>query len=308
MANTDHDITQILNQSKKTEDFQKISDILGKMSDPRRVQIFWILCHCEECVADLAEMTEMSSPAVSHHLRVLKECGLIESRRDGKEVCYRAAGSPLSALMHTVTEEIMAVSCPDAEILPKTGCGCDHHNHSEHSEDAHCCGHNHSHTHEKQYEKSDKSSVESDNVTSSETFGKASETSFNTSTDKAHDCCHINAHDTPKKSNTDYSNLAQEIHEYLSENLDTHITIESLSKHFCVNPTTIKTVFREAYGDSIAAHMKEHRMEKAASLLKESDLSIARIAEAVGFKTQSKFTQVFKETYHVLPKDYRNNR
>ena len=264
MANTDHDITQILNQSKKTEDFQKISDILGKMSDPRRVQIFWILCHCEECVADLAEMTEMSSPAVSHHLRVLKECGLIESRRDGKEVCYRAAGSPLSALMHTVTEEIMAVSCPDAEILPKTGCGCNHHNHSK--------------------------------------------TSFNTSTDKAHDCCHINAHDTPKKSNTDYSNLAQEIHEYLSENLDTHITIESLSKHFCVNPTTIKTVFREAYGDSIAAHMKEHRMEKAASLLKESDLSIARIAEAVGFKTQSKFTQVFKETYHVLPKDYRNSR
>ena len=260
MPTTDHDITQILNQSKKADDFQKISDILGKMSDPKRVQIFWILCHCEECVADLAEMTDMSSPAVSHHLRVLKECGLIESRRDGKEVCYRAAGSPLSALMHTVTEEIMAVSCPDAEIhRDLTQHKCDHkhcpddgHNHNRDNHRNGCTEHNHN--------------------------------------------CHEQAHP---------SNLATEIHDYLEANLDKHITIESLSKHFAVNPTTIKTVFKNTYGNSIAAHMKEHRMEKAASLLKESDLSIARIAEAVGFKTQSKFTQVFKETYHVLPKDYR---
>ena len=51
--------------------------------------------------------------------------------------------------------------------------------------------------------------------------------------------------------------------------------------------------------------MKEHRMEKAAELLCTSDLSIAEISSAVGFVTQSKFTQAFKETYGILPSKYR---
>ena len=44
---------------------------------------------------------------------------------------------------------------------------------------------------------------------------------------------------------------------------------------------------------------------EAAKLLKTTGLSIAEISAAVGFQTQSKFTQAFKETYHVLPRDYR---
>ena len=100
-------------------------------------------------------------------------------------------------------------------------------------------------------------------------------------------------------------NLAMDIHKYLNDHLDQHITIESLSRQFCVNPTTIKTVFRETFGNSVAAHTREHRMEKAAGLLKESSLSLAEIATAVGYRNQSKFTQAFKESYGVLPKDYR---
>ena len=41
---------------------------------------------CEECVLNISAMLEMSSPAVSHHLRPLKNSGLIVSRREGKEV------------------------------------------------------------------------------------------------------------------------------------------------------------------------------------------------------------------------------
>ena len=73
MIHKDHELTQIIHQSGKTEDFQRIADILGKMGDPKRVQIFWILCHREECVADLSAIVDMSSPAVSHHLKVLKD-------------------------------------------------------------------------------------------------------------------------------------------------------------------------------------------------------------------------------------------
>ncbi|MCQ2529184.1 MAG: AraC family transcriptional regulator [Saccharofermentans sp.] len=64
-------------------------------------------------------------------------------------------------------------------------------------------------------------------------------------------------------------------------------------------------VFKSVYGNSIAAHIKEHRMEQAARLLNDTDYNIAEIASSVGYSSQSKFTAAFKEYYGVLPTDYR---
>ena len=50
-----------------------------------------------------------------------------------------------------------------------------------------------------------------------------------------------------------------------------------------MNPTTLKQVFKSVYGSSLAAHMKEHRMGRAAQLLRETDESVAEIARAVGY-------------------------
>ena len=58
---------------------------MSLLSDPSRLRIFWLLCHCEECVMNISALVDMSSPAVSHHLRNLKASGLIVSRREGKE-------------------------------------------------------------------------------------------------------------------------------------------------------------------------------------------------------------------------------
>ena len=63
--------------------------------------------------------------------------------------------------------------------------------------------------------------------------------------------------------------------------------------------------FKSIYGTSIAAHIKEHRMEQAAKTLKETDKSIAEIARAVGYDSQSRFTAAFKTYFKVLPKEYR---
>lgn len=97
------------------------------------------------------------------------------------------------------------------------------------------------------------------------------------------------------------------IHEQLIKHMDQRFTIESLSKQFLMNPTTLKTIFKSVYGTSIAAHMKEHRMEQAAKLLRETRLSIAEIALRVGYDSQSRFTAAFKEYSGKLPKNYRHN-
>ena len=48
-------------------------------------------------------------------------------------------------------------------------------------------------------------------------------------------------------------------------------------------------------------------MEQAAKMLKETDKSVAKIARAVGYDSQSKFTAAFKTYFKVLPKDYRKH-
>ncbi len=99
-------------QLDRPETFQNVADTFRLLDDTSRVRIFWLLCHCEECVINISAMVDMSSPAVSHHLRQLKANGLIVSRREGKEVYYRAADTEESQLLHQAIEQIMEISCP----------------------------------------------------------------------------------------------------------------------------------------------------------------------------------------------------
>ena len=93
---------------------------------------------------------------------------------------------------------------------------------------------------------------------------------------------------------TEQIRVVREIHNQLTRHMEQRITIEELSKKYLINPTTLKTAFKSIYGTSIAAHIKEHRMEQAAKMLKETDESIAEIARAVGYDSQSRFTAAFK--------------
>ncbi len=104
---------------------------------------------------------------------------------------------------------------------------------------------------------------------------------------------------------TEQIRIIREIHDQLTRHMEQRITIEKLSRKYLINPTTLKTAFKSIYGTSIAAHIKEHRMEQAAKTLKETDKSIAEIARAVGYDSQSKFTAAFKTYFKVLPKEYR---
>ena len=231
--------TQICTVLDQVENFQIIASVFHHMGDPTRVRIFWLLCHYEACVTEIASILKMSSPAISHHLKPLKDNGLITSRRGGKEVFYRSSDTPLSRLMHEIIEEVMEISCPDLEIL---------------------AGHLDQTVHSR----------------------------------------------TPRtRYQEEQIEVIHQIHDELSQNLNRRISVEDLARRYLMNPTTMKTLFKEEYGNSIAAHIREHRMEEAAKLLKESSMSIAEIAQAVGYGSQSKFTEVFKKTYGKLPKDFR---
>ena len=103
-----------LEHMPSVEEFQKAAEIFKQLGDGSRIRIFWLLCHCEECVINLSAMVDMSSPAVSHHLRQLKSAGLIVSRREGKEVYYRAAATQQAQLLHRMIERLVEIACPSA--------------------------------------------------------------------------------------------------------------------------------------------------------------------------------------------------
>ena len=109
------DIHHKFDHMPETEDFQIVSDIFKQLSDSSRIRIFWLLCHCEECVTNISALVGMSSPAVSHHLKQLKASGLIVSRRDGKEVYYKAADTQQVELLHQMIEKMVEITCPDQQ-------------------------------------------------------------------------------------------------------------------------------------------------------------------------------------------------
>jgi DNA-binding transcriptional ArsR family regulator len=69
---------------------------LRAIADPRRQEILRLVWSQERPAGDVASHFNVSRPAISKHLRVLKDAGLVEERRNGTQRLYRArAGSLL---------------------------------------------------------------------------------------------------------------------------------------------------------------------------------------------------------------------
>ncbi len=94
------------------DQFSRLADSFKHLGDVNRVRIFWMLTHAQLCTACIASMMDMSSPAVAHHLKLLREAGLIEGVREGKEVRYHAVNTPQARALHDAIEGMLAISCP----------------------------------------------------------------------------------------------------------------------------------------------------------------------------------------------------
>lgn len=106
-----------ITQSIENENFSKVADIYKLLSDKKRLQLFWILCHKEECVINLAIMLKMSSPAIYHHLKELKNSELISSKKVGKETLYSACNKEMVKNLHFSIENTLKLSCPSLEKM-----------------------------------------------------------------------------------------------------------------------------------------------------------------------------------------------
>ena len=100
--------------------------------------------------------------------------------------------------------------------------------------------------------------------------------------------------------------LAKNVWEYISENLENRITIDSLAEEFHVSATQLKNSFKGVYGVSVYAYIRSQRMKMAARLLTETDRTILDIAGQCGYDNGSKFAKAFRDITGFGPKEYRN--
>ena len=101
------------------------------------------------------------------------------------------------------------------------------------------------------------------------------------------------------------SNLAEQAYLFLCNNMDTHITINSLALHFNTSSSTLKKTFRDAYGDSIFSCIRRQKTMSAAKILKDTNKTILEIAGDYGYENGSKFSAAFKKVMGVSPSEYR---
>lgn len=91
-------------------EMDRVAALFKLFGDPTRVSILCALSRHELCVFEIAEVVNMSSSAVSHQLRLLRQMGIIKSHRQGKAVVYSIADSHIEeifrlALTHAEEEQ-----------------------------------------------------------------------------------------------------------------------------------------------------------------------------------------------------------
>ena len=70
-------------------DLNRLAELFKVLGDPTRAQIIYLLSQHELCVCDIAELLDSSVSNISHHLRVLRNCSLVQYRRAGRQAFYR---------------------------------------------------------------------------------------------------------------------------------------------------------------------------------------------------------------------------
>ena len=75
-----------------------------------------------------------------------------------------------------------------------------------------------------------------------------------------------------------------------------------------MSATLIKNCFKDVYGVSVYSYIRTQKMEKAAVMLRETDMQVTEIAGTLGYDNSSKFAKAFKDVKGVTPGVYRKKQ
>lgn len=112
---------------------------------------------------------------------------------------------------------------------------------------------------------------------------------------------------TKKYIDTNLSNKVKHIKEKVTKNIEQYTSIEQISKIYGISSRTFSECFKEVYGNTYYAFIKEYRVKKAAELLAKNKQTITEIALSVGYQNPGKFSKAFCEVMGTTPLKFRKN-
>ena len=112
-----------------------------------------------------------------------------------------------------------------------------------------------------------------------------------------------------KESTTElYQERVNRVIDYVYTHIGEDISLNKLADVSGFSMYHIHRILKAFLGESIGAFIIRSRLEKAAWMLRGTELSIAEIAWEVGYDTPSSLTRVFQSVYGVSPSTYRNDK
>ena len=84
---------------------QELADFCAILGNTHRNQIIWALGDQELTVSEIAEEIDASMQNTSQHLRLMKDKGVLQSRRDGREIYYRIADTQFTRICPVITQK-----------------------------------------------------------------------------------------------------------------------------------------------------------------------------------------------------------
>lgn len=91
--------------------------ICKALGDSNRLQIIEMLSTGEKCACKMIDKFEITQPTLSHHMKILRECELVDVRKEGKWMHYSLNCETLSAFRDYINK----LACDESR---KGGCGC----------------------------------------------------------------------------------------------------------------------------------------------------------------------------------------
>lgn len=102
-----------------------------------------------------------------------------------------------------------------------------------------------------------------------------------------------------------YQALSNRVHEYIETNIHTDISLQRLADHVFVSYYHLSDIFEQTKQETIGGYIKRYRLEKAASLLTYTDLSLAGIAEKTGYSGKQALSKAFSQQFNHSPGFFR---
>ena len=78
------------------------ANLMEMLSQPVRLRLLCILLDGEKTVLELAGLVNMSQPGMSHHLKKLRDTGLVKTRREAQTIYYSLKGEEVAAVLETL--------------------------------------------------------------------------------------------------------------------------------------------------------------------------------------------------------------